>query len=72
MESSSSEPSMGSTGLEYATDSFIYFLFSGFDVTFTTLTFLGEVLFPLWLAIKGMNVKGWEQCAFESTQAVAG
>jgi hypothetical protein len=59
-------------GLGYLIDSFLFFVYPSFPITFTQFTFLGELLFPLWLLIKGVNVERWEESAFESTQVVEG
>jgi len=45
----------------YLLDSFLLILFPDFGVTFSEFTFLGEVLLPLWLLIKGVNLKKWEE-----------
>jgi hypothetical protein len=50
----------------YLIDSFAFFLFPKFDVTISRFTFWGEVLFPLWLLIKGVNVEQWKERALES------
>jgi hypothetical protein len=50
----------------YLVDSAIVFLFPNFDVSISQFTFIGELLFPLWLLIKGVNVEKWEQRALES------
>ncbi len=50
----------------YVIDSFIFFVNPDFGVTFSEFTFLGEILMPLWLVIKGVNVERWEQRALES------
>lgn len=50
-------------GLGYLTDSFIFFLFPNFGIDFTTVTFIGEALFPLWLLIKGINGEEWKKRA---------
>lgn len=47
--------------LGYVADSFTALAFPGFGVTFSEFTFLGEVLFPLWLLIKGVNIAEWEK-----------
>jgi hypothetical protein len=52
-------------GLGYLTDSFIFFLSPSFGFEFTTFTFIGEALFPLWLLIKGVNREKWEERATE-------
>jgi hypothetical protein len=31
--------------------------------TISQFTFIGELLFPLWLRIKGVNVERWHQVA---------
>lgn len=43
----------------YLIDSFIFFLFPNFDVTISVFTSWGELLLPLWLLIKGVNVEQW-------------
>ncbi len=50
----------------YVIDSFTFILFPNFGITFSEFTFLGELLLPLWLLIKGVNVKAWEKRALES------
>ncbi len=50
----------------YLIDSFTFFLFPNFDVVISEFTFLGELLLPLWLLIKGVNVEQWEKRIFES------
>jgi uncharacterized protein DUF4386 len=54
---------VGSFG--YLIDSFAIFLFPNFK-EIVLFTFWGEILFPLWLLIKGVNVDLWEKCAYES------
>ena len=46
-------------GFGYLVDSFVYFIFPDFDVTFSEFTFLGELLLPLWLMFKGVNHEQW-------------
>jgi Domain of unknown function (DUF4386) len=53
-------------GLGYLTDSFTFFLLPNFDVTVSQFTFIGEVLLPLWLLIKGVNVEQWQKRALEA------
>jgi hypothetical protein len=53
-------------GLGYLIDCLIVFLIPGLDVTISLFTFWGEVLLPLWLLIKGVNVEQWEKHALES------
>ncbi len=50
----------------YLIDSFVFFLVPSFGVTFSEFTFLGEVLLPLWLVIKGVNVEQWKQRVLET------
>lgn len=50
----------------YLIDSFVFFLVPSFSVTFSEFTFLGEVLLPLWLVIKGVNVEQWKQRVLET------
>jgi hypothetical protein len=44
-------------GVGYVIDSFVLFLAPQFLMTFSDFTFIGELLFPLWLLIKGANVE---------------
>jgi hypothetical protein len=50
----------------YLIDFFAPFLFPNFRVTVSQFTFIGELLLPLWLLIKGVNVEQWEKRALES------
>ena len=50
----------------YLIDSVTFFLFPNFDVTIGQFTFIGEILLPLWLLIKGVNVEQWEKQALAS------
>jgi hypothetical protein len=45
----------------YLIDSFTFFLFPNLDVKIGRFTFIGELLLPLWLVIKGVNVEKWEK-----------
>ena len=45
--------------LGYLIDSVTHFLFSDFGLTFSEFTFVGELLLPLWLVIKGVDVENW-------------
>ncbi len=45
----------------YLVDSFVFFLFPDVNVTISQYTFIGELLLPLWLVIKGVNVKQWQK-----------
>jgi len=46
-------------GLGYLIDFFAFFLFPNVNATISQFTFLGELLLPLWLLIKGVNVERW-------------
>lgn len=50
----------------YLIDSAAFFLLPSLHVSIAQFTFLGEVLLPLWLLIKGVNVERWEERARES------
>jgi hypothetical protein len=45
----------------YVADSLTFLLFPNFGVTFSQVTFIGELLLPLWLVIKGVNVEQWQK-----------
>ncbi|MCP4359903.1 MAG: DUF4386 domain-containing protein [Chloroflexi bacterium] len=45
----------------YLVDSFIFILSPDFGVAFSEFLFIGEVLLPLWLLIKGVNVERWQE-----------
>jgi Domain of unknown function (DUF4386) len=47
-------------------DSFAAFLLPNLGLKIGMFTGLGEVLLPLWLVIKGVNVEQWEKRALES------
>ena len=49
----------------YLIQSFAAFLLPNLAVNIALFTFWGEVLFPLWLLIKGVNVEQWEKRARE-------
>jgi len=51
----------------YLVDSLAIFLLPGSQVNVATFTFWGEILFPLWLLIKGVDVEQFEKRALEST-----
>jgi hypothetical protein len=53
-------------GLGYLMDSFGKFLLPNYDLTISMFTFIGEVLFLLWILIKGVNVEKWKERALES------
>ena len=50
----------------YLVESFAAFLFPSFDVNIALFTFWGEILLPLWLLIKGVNVGEWRKRVLES------
>jgi hypothetical protein len=49
----------------YLIDSFTFLLFPNWGVTISQFTFIGELLLPLWLLVKGVNVKQWEKRTFQ-------
>jgi uncharacterized protein (DUF486 family) len=49
----------------YLIDSFAAFLLPNSEVNVAILTFWGEVLLPLWLVIKGVNLEQWNKRALE-------
>ena len=56
-------------GFGYLIDSFTFFLLPNFYATInqiTQFTWYGELLLPLWLLIKGVNVEQWKKRALES------
>jgi len=55
--------------LGYMLEFFTFFLLPDFNAAIEPvfmITGIGEFLLPLWLLIKGVNVKQWEKRAFES------
>ncbi|MBI5869382.1 MAG: DUF4386 domain-containing protein [Actinobacteria bacterium] len=50
----------------YLIDSFAKILIAGYEGDVVMFTFWGEILLPLWLLIKGVNVEQWEKRALES------
>ena len=50
-------------GFGYLIDSFALFLFPGSRMAIGLFTGWGEVIFPLWLVIKGVNTEQWEKRA---------
>ena len=52
-------------GVCYTASAVLFFIFPSFDATiFGLFAFIGETLFYLWLLIKGVNVKEWEERDF--------
>lgn len=47
-------------GFGYLIDVFAEFLFSGSNLSIGLFTGLSEILFLLWLLIKGVNVEKWK------------
>lgn len=52
-------------------DSGTQLLFPDFDATISQFTFIGELLLPLWLLGKGVNVERWRQVALAREAAEA-
>lgn len=52
-------------GVGYVVQSFAAFL--GYNVNIILFTGLGELVFLLWLLIKGVNIEQWKKRALEST-----
>lgn len=48
-------------GVGYLIDFGLFFLFPGVESTISQYTFIGELLLPLWLLIKGVDVAQWEK-----------
>jgi hypothetical protein len=57
-------------GAGYVIDSGTQLLFSGLP-TISQFTFWGELLFALWLLIKGVNVERWQQVALDAHRGAA-
>jgi hypothetical protein len=53
-------------GLGYVTDFLIFFLLPNLNWQVAGLAFLGELLFPLWLLIKGVNIERRTRRALEA------
>lgn len=53
-------------GLGYLFDSVVLILFPSSGATIAQFTFVGELLLPLWLLFKGVNVEKWEKRALEA------
>jgi len=50
-------------GCGYVVDCGAQLLFPGLDLGISQFTFVGEVLFPLWLLIRGVNAERWSALA---------
>lgn len=53
-------------GVGWLTEFLTALLLPNGGVKIVMFTSWGEVLFPLWLLVKGVNVEQWEKCAAES------
>jgi hypothetical protein len=53
----------------YVVDSLTFMVFPNFGFEFAPFLFVGEGLLPLWLLIRGVDVKRWEQRALESASS---
>ena len=53
-------------GFGYLIDSFGSFLFSDYNLNIALITGWSEIIFPLWLVIKGINAEQWQKRALES------
>jgi hypothetical protein len=50
----------------YLIDSVTHFLLPDFGLTFSEFTFIGELLLPLWLVIKGVDIENWGNLAYSN------
>jgi hypothetical protein len=48
-------------GIGYVVDVFNWFVFPDFNFGLSVFTFVGEIVLPLWLLIKGVNLKNWQR-----------
>ena len=53
-------------GFGYLFDVTIFFLFPNIEWTISQYLFVGEVILPLWLLIRSVNVEWWEKRALET------
>ena len=53
-------------GWGYVTDFLVFFLLPNLNWQVAGFAFLGELLFPLWLLMKGVNVEQWRSRALEA------
>jgi hypothetical protein len=53
-------------GLGYLIDSVAFFLLPNVEFAVSQVTGLGEILLALWLLIKGVDVKRWEERALQA------
>ncbi len=52
-------------GLGYVTDFWVFFLLPNLNWQVAGIAFLGELPFPLWLLLRGVNVEQWTSHALE-------
>lgn len=57
-------------GFGYLVDFFALSLFPNHSMTISQFTFIGEILFPLWLLIRGVNVKAWQERTLEASSTL--
>ena len=50
-------------GVGYLVDVVVAVLLPNIDATISQFTFIGELLFPLWLVFKAVNVDRWQRVA---------
>jgi len=55
----------------YLIDALTSMMFPDFDMTVSQFTFIGELLFPLWLVFKGVNVERWEKLVLASDSSAS-
>jgi hypothetical protein len=48
-------------GIGYLLDSLVFFVAPDIGIEFAMFMFWGEVIFPLWLVIKGVNATKWQE-----------
>ena len=60
----------GDHGAGYLIDSTTQLLYPGLP-TISQFTFIGELLFPLWLLIKSVNVARWQEVALHAHHGAA-
>jgi hypothetical protein len=53
----------------YVVDFLIKLLLPDLDLSIAQFTFIGEIMLPLWLLIKGVNVEKWEARAAEAANS---
>ena len=53
----------------YLIDTVTFFLIPGFGVTVSEFTFIGELLLPLWLMFRGVDVTQWQKRAYVTARA---